>query len=121
MARIIELQQHRIQSLDDSNFYHRLEETGGQSVVFFSRQGCASCRRWKRLLGGLAREQDISIFEVDVEQNMALANEYELFHLPALFLFKNGEFHSELHSEARLPAFLEALKQAGHAPAQEAP
>lgn len=121
MARIIELQQHRIQSLDDSNFYHRLEETSGQSVVFFSRQGCASCRRWKRLLGGLVREQDISIFEVDVEQNMALANEYELFHLPALFLFKNGEFHSELQSEARLPAFLEALKQAGHAPAQEAP
>lgn len=118
---IIDLQQHRIQSLDDSNFYRRLEQVPGLSVVFFSKQGCSSCRSWKQLLNRMVREDDISIFEVDVEHNMALANEYELFHLPALFLFKDGEFHSELQSEARLPAFRAALWQASHAPAQEAP
>jgi thioredoxin-like negative regulator of GroEL len=121
VASIIELQQHRIQSLDDSSFYQRLEQVPDLSVVFFSKRGCSSCRTWKQLLKHLAREDGISVFEVDVEQNMALANEYELFHLPALFLFKDGEFHSELQSEARLPAFREALWQACHAPAQEAP
>lgn len=121
MGKVIQLKHAHLQPLDEFGFYARLAEVSGDSIVFFTRQGCASCRAWKRLLQDYARQQDIPVFEVDVEQNMALASEYELFHLPALFLFKDGEFHSELQSEARLPLFHQAVRQASLAPAQDAP
>ena len=76
----------------------------------------------KHLLHDLLQHRlDINVFQVDAELNMALSHEYELFHLPALFLFVNGEFHCELQAEARLPHLLHALDVALAAPAEEAP
>lgn len=112
----------RLEPLDEHAFYSRLAETTGISIAFFTKPGCSSCRAWKRLLGELiSLHPDVSVFEVDAEQNMALSHEYELFHLPALFLFVDGEFHRELQSEAHLPLLNKAIDAALSAPAMEAP
>ncbi len=112
----------RLETLDEHVFYSKLAETSGISIAFFTKPGCSSCRAWSHLLAELITiRKDVSVFEVDAEQNMALSHEYELFHLPALFLFVDGEFHRELQSEARLPLLNKAIDVALESPAMEAP
>ena len=121
-GKVIRLFGREIRSLNDHEFYARLAETTGPSIVFFTKPGCSSCRLWKRLLGELLRQRgDIHVYQVDAEQNMALSHEYELFHLPALYLFVDGEFHCELQSEARLAQLETALDTALESPAEDAP
>lgn len=121
-ARVVPLYQREIQVLNELEFYNTLADSIGSSIVFFSKPGCSACRLWQRLLHELLQEkQDIQVYQVDAEQNMGLSHEYELFHLPALFLFLDGEFHCELQAEARLSNLLAAIEVAMAAPAEEAP
>lgn len=108
--------------LEETLFYRTLDATPGEALVFFSKPGCGACGQWRRLLGQLAQlRPEIRVFEVDAERNMALAREYELFHLPALFLFRDGDYHGALQVEARLPQLLQALDALRAAPPAEAP
>lgn len=121
-GKVVSLFGRKVQTLNDHEFYNTLADTKGPSIVFFTKPGCSSCRLWKRLLGELLLQRDdMHVYQVDAEQNMALSHEYELFHLPALFLFVDGEFHCELQSEARLAHLQDALDVALDSPAEEAP
>jgi thioredoxin 1 len=111
-----------IATLDQFDFHHRIGGAHGPALVLFHQPGCASCRHWKRLLADYAELHDnVTLYQVDVQRDMALAHEFELFHLPALLLFLNGQFHCELQSEARMEHLHTALKAAIGAPPQEAP
>lgn len=121
-AEILKLDRYRLRQLVDGNFYDTLQATQGVSLVIFTSTGCASCRAWKEVLKGyLSINPDIVIYEVDAHESMALANEYEIFHLPALFLFKDGAFHSELNCEANQERIHRAITRALQGPAQEEP
>lgn len=110
------------QKIDEAQFYPTLAETTGIALVFFTRQGCGSCRAWKQLLKQFSLQRhDIHIFELDAEKSMGLINEYEIFHMPALYLFMNGEFHCELQAEASLDALSSGIHDALEQPAHEAP
>ena len=111
-----------IATLDQFDFHHRIGVTQGPSLVLFHTPECASCRHWKRLLADYAGlHDDVTLYQVDVQRDMALAHEFGLFHLPALFIFLNGQFHCEFQSEARMEQLRTALKDAIGAPPQEAP
>lgn len=121
-SNLVQLDRYRLRHLHDANFYSTLQETRGHSLVSFTSTGCASCRAWKDiLLEYLQLHTGITIFEVDAHESMALASEYEIFHLPALFLFQNGVFHCELHCEANVDILHSAIETAFHAPPQEEP
>lgn len=121
-AKVVSLFRREIQPLNELEFYSTLAETVGPSIVFFTKPGCSACRMWQHLLDELLLQRhDIHVYQVDAEQNMGLTHEYELFHLPALFLFQNGEFHCALQAEARLPHLIAAINAALVAPAEEAP
>lgn len=115
-----------IRAVEEPDFYRVLEMLPGIVVVFFTSVGCASCRAWRRLLeaylnGPDKGRHDITVLAVDAQSNMGLVREYEVFHLPALFLFRDGEFHCELNCEARAASLDAAISAALAAPAQEAP
>lgn len=121
-AKVVSLFRRKIQPLNELEFYSTLAETVGPSIVFFTKPGCSACRMWQRVLDELLQQRhDIYVYQVDAEQNMGLSHEYELFHLPALFLFLNGEFHCSLQAEARLSHLTAAIDTALAAPAEEAP
>ena len=116
------LDRYRLRRLVDGNFYDTLHATQGVCLVVFTSMGCASCRAWKEVLKEyLSINPDFVIYEVDAHESMALANEYEIFHLPALFLFRDGEFHTELNCEANLQKIDQAIIRALQEPAQEEP
>ncbi len=109
-------------SLDQFDFHDRLEESRGPVVVVFVTPGCASCRHWKRFLLDYARTHPgLALYQVNVQQDMALVHEFGVFHLPAVYLYLDGRFHCELQSEARRDRFDAALNEALQAPSQEAP
>lgn len=111
-----------IRPLTQFDFYHVLEQSNDLSLVYFSAAACSSCKHLNLILTQLAADQPaLSIFKVNAEMEPGLVSEYEVFHLPALFLFKDGHYHAELHCEARLPSILSAIQSASEQPAQEAP
>ncbi|MDH4133437.1 MAG: thioredoxin family protein [Gammaproteobacteria bacterium] len=114
--------EHIFVPLDEFDFHHRLTTTPGPALVIFTGEGCASCRAWKQLLAAYRlRYSDLTLFEVDAGQAQALTREFEVFHLPALFLFRDGQFHGALATEARLDTLHAAIQANLAAPPQEAP
>jgi len=108
--------------LDEFSFHARLSETAGPALIIFTSAGCSSCRAWKLVLSDYIHLNPLfPVFEVDAGHAQALAREFNVFHLPALFLYSDGHFHCPIECEARMPALTDAIRQALVSPAQEAP
>lgn len=111
-----------INRLSQFDFHQRLNETPGVSLVMFSGAHCGACRHWRALLQQLvAEDAGLSLFEVDAGRDEALSREFEVFHLPTLFVFRDGEFHAPLQAEASPESLRRALAEVLAAPAEEAP
>lgn len=111
-----------VERLTQFDFHHTLSETPGASLVYFTAPGCGACRQLRLVLENHAVEfATINLFEVDAQQDLALTREFEVFHLPALFLFKDGHYHAAIHAEPRAPSLLAAVEAALAAAPQEAP
>lgn len=107
--------------LTEFDFHPRMAKSAGVSLVMFSGPDCGSCRRLERHLPALAAGQVAHLYKVDVQKSTALAREYEVFHLPSLFLFVEGRFHAPLHAEPVPGKFGRAIEQALRQPAHEEP
>lgn len=108
--------------LEQFEFHQTLESTQGISIVFFSSKECLSCRYWEQLLEQFCKKHsDINVFKVDAGRDQALTEEFDVFHLPSLFLYRNGKYHSALQSEARLSDLEAAITKALEGPAEEMP
>ncbi len=108
--------------LDQFDFHARLAELQGITIVAFTSISCGSCRHLHRVLLEVKSAQPTwHLFEVDAARDQALTNEFQVFHLPTIFLFINGSFHHQLQAEARSASIIEAVQAARAQPAEEAP
>lgn len=111
-----------IRPLTQFDFHHSLEDTQGISLVAFTAPGCGAC---DMLLSALERfsenRTDVGLFEVNVQQDTALGQEFDVFHLPALFLYIDGHYHREIRCESLPEKIAEALDSACRSSAEEAP
>lgn len=111
-----------MKQLDQFDFHSVIGATRGPALVIFTAPACGSCRHWKRLLSEYgSHHSGLSLFEVDAARDLALVREFEVFHLPALFLFNDGEYHCALEAQARPHDLAQALDIALSRPAEEAP
>lgn len=106
--------------LDEFDLHHRLAAQPGLSLALFTSPTCGTCRRVERLLPEAA-PGDARLFKVDVRHAQALARAYGVFHLPALFLFRDGHYHARLDCEVTPAALQGAIAAALAAPAEEEP
>lgn len=112
----------RYDQLDQFSFHHVIADSPGVSLVFFTKHGCKSCGLWRHHLQSLLKKRlDVRVFEVDAERELGLAREFDIFHLPALYVFKAGQYHGELQTEARIETILQALDSVLQSPPQEMP
>ena len=107
--------------LSEFDYHATLARTSGASLVLFGSPGCGACRKVENLLPEAAGSSIAALFKVDVQQATALARQYALFHLPALFLYHDGLFHAELQCEVTPSALRQAINNALAKPAQEEP
>ena len=107
--------------LAEFDFHRELAASTGPVLVMFSAPGCGSCRKVEKLLPGAVAGLVSALYKVDVQQSMGLARAYEVFHLPALFMFVDGRYHAPIESEVTAVKMQQALEQALAAPPQDEP
>lgn len=62
-----------------------------------------------------------NLFEVDVSEATGVARYFGIFHLPTVYLYRDGQFHAELQCEARPDLIRQTALCLFDAPAQEEP
>lgn len=107
--------------LNEGDYHSRLATAHGIAVVLFSAPRCGSCRAWKRLLPEALGGLDYRLFEVDVSEATGVARGFGIFHLPTIYLYRDGHFHAELQCEARRDTIREAVPRLLAAAAQDEP
>lgn len=117
----VELFSAPFESLSEGDYHPRLARTTGYAVVLFTHAHCGACRTWKRLLPEALSPMPMHFYEVDVALATGMARYYGIFHLPTIYLYRDGHFHAELQAEARADAVLIAARDLYAAPAQEEP
>lgn len=91
------------------------------AVVLFSAPHCGACRAWKQLLPSALADQASAFYEVDVSEATGVARYFDIFHLPTIYLYHDGQFHAELQCEAQPETIQLTAHQLLSAPAQDEP
>ena len=107
--------------LAEGDYHARLARTQGVAVVLFSHVPCGSCRIWKRLLPEALSTTVQHFFEVDVALDTGMARYFGIFHLPTIYLYRDGQFHAELQCAAQADTILQTAHSLFDLPAQEEP
>jgi thioredoxin-like negative regulator of GroEL len=107
--------------LSEGDFHYSLAATFGVAAVLFSAPRCGACRAWKRLLPEALSGLADRLFEVDVSEATGVARYFGIFHLPTVYLYRDGLFHAELQCEARAEAIRPAVQGLLAAPQQDEP
>jgi thioredoxin-like negative regulator of GroEL len=111
----------RFSRLAEGEFHAHLAASSGVAVVLFSAPHCGACRAWKRLLPDALSDLAPTLFEVDVSEATGVARYFGIFHLPTVYLYRDGRFHAELQCEARRDAIRQAVRTLLAASAQDEP
>jgi hypothetical protein len=101
--------------LTDFDLDQQLLALPGVSLLIFTSVGCSSCR-WAR---HHLPEQSLPVDRlcwIDAEENGGAVQRYGVFHLPSLFVIRDGEFYgalrSQISAEAITIGFAQVLSRA---------
>ena len=106
--------------LTDFDADQRLLGMSGVSLVVFTSVGCASCRFAREHLPRLDLQVD-RLCWIDAGNNGGVVERYQVFHLPALFVVRDGEFFGALKSRLTSTELNVAVGQALTRTAEELP
>lgn len=97
--------------LTDFDVDQQLLGLEGVSLVVFTSVGCAGCR-WARAQLPLVEWPVDRLCWIDAGNNGGAVERYQVFHLPALFVVRDGEFYGALQSRLTRLDLAEHLRQA---------
>ncbi|MBG0738477.1 thioredoxin [Paeniglutamicibacter antarcticus] len=80
-------------SATDATFQTDVLSAGKPVIVDFWAEWCGPCRKLSPILDQLAGEyaDKIDVVKVDIDENPAIAAQYGITSIPAVYLFQNGE------------------------------
>lgn len=77
--------------VNKSNFSAEVKEAASLVVVDFYADWCGPCQMLKPILEEISEERsDVKIVKVNVDDSRELAQEYGIFSIPTVLLFKGG-------------------------------
>ena len=78
-----------VKELNEKNFKEELKNVKGKVLVDFWAEWCGPCK----MLGPVIEElgENNSVFKVNVDDNMDLAESYGISSIPCVLVFENGE------------------------------
>jgi len=81
--------------VDGRDLFRDTRANCGDVLVVLGTPACGACRRVKALLRTLTIQSSgggtLAVAEVDATHAMGLVDDWEVFHLPALMLLRDGE------------------------------
>lgn len=99
----------KIKSFDD--FQDKLN--GAQYVIMdFSSPGCAPCKKVPPLLEEIMAEEtdkDLAAYEVDITENMEVAQKFFVMGVPTIIVFKDGKEVNRFNSVPKKAKITKAL------------
>ena len=102
-----------VEKIYDNNMDEALESK--LALVDFSATWCGPCQMLAPIIEELSDELDgeVDFYNADSDENMELAQEYDIHSIPALLLFKNGEVVARtvvFQPKEAIKSFIEANK-----------
>ena len=103
----------------DENFSHEVLASSVPVLVHFSAPWCSICRLVPPILNSIRAEWPgpIKVIDINADQNLRLANRYQLTALPTVLYIENGRVLQRIEgfsSRQDLKAQLEGIKQHHH-------
>ncbi|TWI53463.1 hypothetical protein IQ22_02680 [Pseudomonas duriflava] len=94
--------------LNDLDADQALLSLSGATLLLFTAEGCASCRWARQRLPAMMLPVD-RIAWVDAGRNGGLVQRYGVYHLPALFVIREGLFYGALNVALTQQALSDAI------------
>lgn len=82
-------------------------------LMDFSSPGCAPCKKVPPLLEEILeemRDTNISVYEVDITENMEIAQKFFVMGVPTIIIFKNGKEMKRFNSIPKKDKIIKVIK-----------
>lgn len=106
--------------LNDFDIDHQLLALPGTSLLIFTSLGCTSCRWAREYLPTLELPME-RLCWIDAADNGGAVARYEVFHLPALFVIRDGSFYGAMRAPLTAAGIRQGLEQVLHGEPDELP
>lgn len=82
-----------VAQINSDNFENEVVKNNKITIVDFFANWCGPCRKLSPLLEEVEKEfsEKIDFKKIDTDENIELAQKYQVTGLPTLLVFKNGE------------------------------
>ena len=83
----------------------------GLSVLKFSAEWCAPCKRMQTIIDKMGKEfPDITIYNVDIDTDFEVAKKYNIKSVPTIVFFKEGKQLNKIEGLEKTDAVRKAFK-----------
>lgn len=81
-----------VRTISDVEFIDKVENAKGVVVVDFSAVWCGPCRMLNNVLEDVSNNMmgEADFFKIDVDQNIDIADRYNIAAIPTIIIFKDG-------------------------------
>ena len=78
--------------INGKNFESEVLNSDKVVLADFNAQWCGPCKMLKPIIDSIAEERkDVKVVSIDIDEEDELAEKYEVFSIPCVVVFKNGE------------------------------
>ena len=85
-----------VKEITDVEFEAEVLNSAETVLVEFGAKWCGPCKKQLPVLEQFAQDENVKVFKVDIDEDPALAKQFSIKNIPAIFAFKDGKVTQSL-------------------------